>query len=73
MTRLYDYQRPPRGGGGECRPACQRIPLRGRRRCAAGGRQRMRKGVGGRLLMAYLCKPATPTSILIQARSAVQW
>jgi hypothetical protein len=39
MARLYRYERPARGGGGECRCACERTPLRGRRRCAAGGRR----------------------------------
>jgi hypothetical protein len=40
MERLHGYQRPPLGGGGECRRACERSPLKGRRRrrCAAGGR-----------------------------------
>jgi hypothetical protein len=38
MTRIHGYQRPPRGGRGICRRACERTPLRGRRRCAAGGR-----------------------------------
>jgi hypothetical protein len=38
MARLRGFQRPPRGGRGRCRRACERTPLRGRRRCAAGGR-----------------------------------
>jgi hypothetical protein len=38
MARLQGYQRPPHGGRGRCRRACERAPLRGRRRCAAGGR-----------------------------------
>jgi hypothetical protein len=38
MARLHGYQCPPRGGRGRCRRACERTPLRGRRRCAAGGR-----------------------------------
>jgi hypothetical protein len=32
MARLRGYQRPPRGGRGRCRRACERTPLRGRRR-----------------------------------------
>jgi hypothetical protein len=39
MARLHGYQRPPRGGRGRCRRACERTPLRGRRSCAAGGRR----------------------------------
>jgi hypothetical protein len=39
MARLWVYHRPPRGGRGKCRRACERTPLRGRRRCAAGGRR----------------------------------
>jgi hypothetical protein len=31
---LRGYQRPPRGGGGSSRRACERTPLRGRRRQA---------------------------------------
>jgi hypothetical protein len=38
MARLRGYQRPPRGSKGRCRRACERTPLRGRRRCPAGGR-----------------------------------
>jgi hypothetical protein len=38
LARLQRYQRPPRGGRDRCRRACERTPLRGRRRCAAGGR-----------------------------------
>jgi hypothetical protein len=38
MARLRGYQRPLRGGRGRCRRACERTPLRGRRRCAAGER-----------------------------------
>ena len=38
LARLWGYQRPPRGGRGRCRRACERTPLLGRRRCAAGGR-----------------------------------
>jgi hypothetical protein len=38
LARLRGYQRPPRGGRGRCRRACERTPLRGRRRCAADGR-----------------------------------
>ena len=38
LARLWGYQRPPRGGRGRRRRACERTPLRGRRRCAAGGR-----------------------------------
>jgi hypothetical protein len=38
LARLQGYQRRPRGGRGRCRRACERTPLRGRRRCAAGGR-----------------------------------
>jgi hypothetical protein len=34
MTQLHGNQRPPRGGRGRCRRACERTPLRGRRRCA---------------------------------------
>jgi hypothetical protein len=32
------YERPPRGGGNECRHTCERNPLKGRPRFAAGGR-----------------------------------
>jgi hypothetical protein len=39
MAQLHGYQRPPRGGKGRCQRACERTPLRGRRRCAAGERQ----------------------------------
>jgi hypothetical protein len=35
---LWGFHRPPRGGRGRCRRACERTPLQGRRRCAAGGR-----------------------------------
>jgi hypothetical protein len=35
MAQLHGYRCPPRGGRGWCRRACERIPLRGRRRCAA--------------------------------------
>jgi hypothetical protein len=35
---LHGYKRPPHGGRGKCRRACERTPLRGCRRCAAGGR-----------------------------------
>jgi hypothetical protein len=35
------HQRPLRGGRGRCRRACERTPLRGRRRCAAAGRPHM--------------------------------
>jgi hypothetical protein len=38
LARLWGYQSPPRGGRGRCRRACERTPIRGRRRCAAGGR-----------------------------------
>jgi hypothetical protein len=37
MAWLRGYQRPPRGCRGRCRRACERIPLRGRRRRAGGG------------------------------------
>jgi hypothetical protein len=37
VVRPHDYQRPPRGGRGRCRRACERTPLRCRRRCAVGG------------------------------------
>jgi hypothetical protein len=40
LARLRGYQRPPRGGRGRCRRACERTPLRGRRRCAARGWRR---------------------------------
>jgi hypothetical protein len=39
LARLWAYQRPPRGGRGRCRRACERTPFRGRRRCAACGRR----------------------------------
>jgi hypothetical protein len=38
MARLRGYQRPPRGGRGRGRRACERNPLNGRRPCAANGR-----------------------------------
>jgi hypothetical protein len=40
LARLRGYHRPPRGGRGRCRRACERTPLQGRRRCPAGGRRR---------------------------------
>jgi hypothetical protein len=46
MARLRGYQRPPRGGRDRCRWACERTPLWGRRRCAAGGRLRKPKPLG---------------------------
>jgi hypothetical protein len=45
MARLQGYQRPARRGRGRCRQACERTPLRGRRRCAAGGR-RLQQSMG---------------------------
>jgi hypothetical protein len=36
---LHGMRSSPRGGGGECRRACGRTPLKHRRRCAAGGCQ----------------------------------
>jgi hypothetical protein len=39
MARLRGYRRPLSGGRGRCRRACERTPLRGRRRCAADGRR----------------------------------
>jgi transposase InsO family protein len=46
LARLRGYQRPPRGGRGRCRRACERNPLRGRHRCAAGGRPWHTVGLG---------------------------
>jgi hypothetical protein len=39
MARLRGHLRPPRGGRGRCRRACERTPLWGPRRCAAVGRR----------------------------------
>jgi hypothetical protein len=41
LARLRGYQRALRGGRGRCRRAWECTPLRGRRRCAAGGRPTM--------------------------------
>jgi hypothetical protein len=40
LAQLRGYHRPPRGGRGRCRRACERTPLRGRRRCATDGRRK---------------------------------
>jgi hypothetical protein len=38
MARQQGYKLPPRGGRGRCRRTCERTPVMGRSRCAAGGR-----------------------------------
>jgi hypothetical protein len=71
LTRLRGYQRPPRGGRSRCRRACERTPLRGRRRRALP-RIRVIRG----LLIYASTSPsssvssATPNSTPSRAKSA---
>jgi hypothetical protein len=53
MARLRGYLRPPRGGRGRCRRACERTPLKSRRRYDAGGRLVSQDILGTRALQMY--------------------